>query len=332
MTLPLKPETEPRFFQKLAEAEAKKDPVAAPVTALWPAPGVYHGMKPADYHATREIDGTRIASKSLLWDFFPNPRRWNDSPPKEVTAAMRWGSLVDCLTLTPSLFAESYVVAPETYLAPESAKKDAPMIAKPWNWNANACKAWRDERPDKEIVTADDLVDATKAMNRLLDHPAVASMMDGAATQVAMRFDSYLHGDKVLPLKGLLDIVPSRLGEWGDTLVDLKEIGQLDDIRGLERTIYERGYHAQAALYLDMWNALTGEKRKEFVFVFQLSSAPWEVAIVRLKPEAFEVGRDWYQKAARKWVECITTDIWPSPWDHIQEAGLPAYAYGKDAA
>lgn len=243
---------------------------------------------------------------------------------------MRWGSLIDCLALTPDLFDQQYDIAPPIYHAPESAKKDAPMIEKPWNWNASYCKEWRDERKGMEILTADESGDAYAAINTLFERPEVASMMANAKTQVALRFDlpESLTGVEglTLPCKALLDIVPDRQGEWGDSLADLKTTGKLDDMRQLEKTIYERGYHVQAALYLDLYNALTGEGRTEWLLVFQLASAPFEVAVVRLSTEAIAKGRDWYLTAIRKWAQCLTMDVWPSPFDGVIEASLPAWA------
>ncbi len=68
----------------------------------WPAEGIYDGIDPAVYFGPQPQGFANwTVSKSLLWEFARNPKRWLKSPPKVVTEAMKWGSLVDCLLLTP---------------------------------------------------------------------------------------------------------------------------------------------------------------------------------------------------------------------------------------
>lgn len=344
-------------------------------TPTWPAVGIYYGL-PTSVYFGPQPEGKRnwMVSKSLLWDFAKNPRRWLESPPKEITESMRWGSLVDCLTLTPDRFASSYVKQPETYVSkPEgdivlttafegewngraklcrewkAAQEQAGKTvmtpeqlaeasqAKPWNWNSSTCQQWRENLPaGVEIVNPFTLAEAEKASRKLCSRDEFREMMDGARTQVAMRFDfsDALHGVEGLNVcaKGLLDVVPALGGKWGSSLVDLKTTGKLDDLDQVERTIFSMGYHGQAALYLDMWNALTGENREGFVFVFQLAVAPYEVAVIELDPSAIVAGREWYLAAIRKWASTVSSGQWASPWDGIKWAKLPKWAAGKEAA
>lgn len=305
----------------------------------WPAVGIHPGIAPETYFAPHKGAITeRIVSKSMLWDFDRNPKRWLMSPEKEITEAMRWGSLVDCLALTPERFSEAYRIQPATYMSAESAKKDAPMIEKPWNWNANTCKAWREALPAGiEVIDTWKLKEAEAAAKTLCARREFAEMMEGARTQVGTRFDfgSGIHGIDGLKIagKGLIDIVPDRQGAWGGYLVDLKTTGKIDDMEQIERTIWNYGYHAQAALYIDMWNALTGEDRDRFILVFQLSAAPHEVAVVELSDEMIIAGREWYVQAIARWARIVTTGEWESPWDGVRVAGIPAWAAkrGRDA-
>jgi hypothetical protein len=337
----------------------------------WPAVGIHPGISPASYFAPHKGNvEDRMISKSLLWDFAANPLRWVLSPEKEVTEGMKWGSLVDCLALTPERFKDSYRVQPENYcnlpakmivtdafegewngklkvcrewkadreqegftvLTPEQFKEANQF--KPWNWNSTYCQAWRDALPaGVACISEYQMREAERAVKALGKRPEFAEMMAGARTQVGMRFDfgAGLHGIDgfTARAKGLIDIVPDIDGEWGGYLVDLKTTAKLDDIDQVERTIWNYGYHAQAALYIDMWNALTGEDREGFIFVFQLASAPYEVAVVELDEEAIIAGREWYLGAVRKWAETVTSGRWQSPWDGVKQAGIPAWAAKK---
>lgn len=332
----------------------------------WPAEGIYPGIDPKVYFASTS---PRIASKSHLWDFFPNPRRWLESPPKEISDAMKWGSLVDCLALTPLRFEAAYAIQPDTYV---SAPADVVMTTefegewnartkvcqewkkareaegktvmtpeqhaeavqpKPWNWNSDTCKQWlRDLTPGIEAISTFRNQEARRAVRKLFERPEFAEMMDGAQTQIGMRYDFphaiTRHG--TVQGKALIDIVPPLNGPWGEFLVDLKTTGKMDDIRQLERTIYERGYHAQGALYLDMWNALTGENRTRWANVFQINSDPYEVAVVELDAEALRIGRNWYLRAIQRWARCVALNEWPSPWDEIHVVGVPDWAAKKE--
>jgi hypothetical protein len=302
----------------------------------WPAVGVYPGIAPDVYFAEQPgPPSERIVSKSMLWKFHKNPRRYRDSPPMTITAAMKWGSLVDCLTLTPDRYEPGYRVKPETYLGPESAKKDAPMIEKPWNANSNTCKEWlASVGAGVEVISAEDYREACNARDTLFARKEFREMMIGAQTQVGMRFDmgESVHGHEglVIRSKSLMDIVPNRDGPWGHSLADLKMFANLNDMDDVEREIYKRGYHGQGALYLDKWNALTGEDRNEFFFVFQLSEPPYEVAIVQLSEEAILAGRKWYREATHKWGKVVLTGEWESPWDGIHVAHLPKRAERKE--
>lgn len=334
----------------------------------WPQPGIHPGIDPSVYFAPHKgAVEERFISKSLLWDFAKNPLRWLLSPEKEVTEAMKWGSLVDCLALTPERFKDSYKVQPESYsskpekyilttdcpvewngrqkdcrvwktekeaegftvLTPEQLAKASEE--KPWNWNSTTCQEWRDALPPEvECLSKFQLMEAEKAAKILCERPEFSEMMQGAKTQVGMRFDfgAGLHGIEgfTAPAKGLIDIVPDINGEWGSYLVDLKTTRNLDDMDQIERTIYNFGYHAQAALYLDMWNAITGDEREGFMFVFQLSTDPYEVAVIELDEEAIIAGREWYLDAVTKWARVVTSGKWESPWDGVRHAGLPGWA------
>lgn len=330
---------------------------------IWPAEGIYPGIDPKTYFAPTE---PRIISKSLLWDFYANPWRWLNAPPKEVTDSMKWGSLVDCLALTPERFDAAYKIQPDTYVnAPANvvlttayegewngrtkacrewkAAKEAEGLTvmtpeehavasepKPWNWNSETCKTWlRDLPAGIEAISVSRNRDARHAAAMLMARPEFAEMMDGAQTQVAVRMDfpeAVTRQPGIIRGKAMLDIVPARGGKWGHCLVDLKTTGKLDDIRQMERTIYERGYHAQAAFYRDMWEIVTGENREEFAFVFQQIAAPYEVAVVVLNKKALGIGREWYMSAIQKWAECVARNEWPSPWNGVHRVGVPDWA------
>ncbi len=78
------------------------------------ASGVAYGRvdNPQAYHDSKK-DIPHCVSKSMLMDFARNPFKWKyrqDEGIEKVSLGFRFGSLVDCLALTPEQFQHSYLV------------------------------------------------------------------------------------------------------------------------------------------------------------------------------------------------------------------------------
>jgi len=77
-------------------------------------------ISPRDYHSKLTCNRANIhaadsfLSKSVLWELDSRSLwKWRYHPRKmEPTAAMQWGSLVDCLATTPELLSESIAISP----------------------------------------------------------------------------------------------------------------------------------------------------------------------------------------------------------------------------
>jgi len=120
----------------------------------------------------------------------------------------------------------------------------------------------------------------------------------------------------------MIDLVPQA----GDDLVDIKttsSIGKADDLASL---VVRRGYHFQAALYLDLFNAATGLERTNFVLAFVETSAPYETAIVNLSGDFIEQGRIEYMNAIAKYQKCVSEKFFPKAVEGIQELSFPKWA------
>ena len=288
----------------------------------WPDQGIYPNISPDDYFGLKDLaSGYNPVSKSLLWKFANNPKRWRDSPPVKKTDSMKWGSLVDCLTLTPDNFEKCYIVQPETYLS-AGKKKDDPYVEKPWNWNSTTCKQWREDlKEGVECISTFEYREACRARDILLNNPFFKMAMDGGLTQVGLSFDFCN-----LKTTAMLDVLPSLSGGFGDSIWDLKTTAKLESPNHLVKIIDQFGYAVQAAMYLDVYNALSGENRSEFYFCFQESSSPYEVAVVELSSEAILAGRAWYLSAIEKWSKYLEDGICESPWDIIHQVELPKWS------
>jgi len=225
-------------------------------------------------------------SKSMLWDFTERGAgKWRCAGPKIITDAMVFGQLVHALALSPDTVESEFLVSPFE------------------DYRTKAAREWRDEQKaaGKNVIKEADFTIAKQIVDCI------------ANTELLYHYGHCCYEVAVYgsigasELKGMIDIVP----DVGDCLVDLKTIETIESPDQIDKVVFNRGYHWQAALYLDLFNAATGENRTRFDFVFIEKSYPYETAIVSLSPEAIALGRDGYMNALAKFQRCGQRNEWP---------------------
>lgn len=114
-------------------------------------------------------------------------------------------------------------------------------------------------------------------------------------------------------------------------VVDYKTARAVDPT-ALQRAVYEHGYHAQAAWYLDAVKALdlAGDQEPAFVFVFQAKTAPYLVHLVELDFPAIALGAARNDRALRIYAECERTGNWPGFNNTITYLPLPPWGEKRD--
>lgn len=243
---------------------------------------------------------TAPASKSLLWDFNASPYKWRHSSNKETTRAMDLGTLI-----------HSAILKPKTAIRELAAVSPFP------DFRTLAAQKWRDDQREmgRMIVTDADI-------------RAASGCEQVFAEDYAQRFGGTYKSEVAvfaeigaIKIKGMIDLVPNDL----DCLVDLKTTAKVGSTHDILRTITNYGYHWQAALYLDLWNAATGENRDRFIFCFIEPSEPHETAWIELSSDFIELGRIGYMNALAKWQACCATGIFPRQHEGITVLQKPAY-------
>ena len=103
---------------------------------------------------------------------------------------------------------------------------------------------------------------------------------------------------------------------------------------GLAKTIASWGYDLQAAHYLAVWKAATGEDRK-FRIVFVEKEAPFGVQVAELYRKPGD-DADWFDHAdalaadaRRIWGECLTSGQWPGYPARVAIVGAPGWHLTK---
>lgn len=278
-------------------------------------PDSYHRRDPSIPRGNPQY----VMSRGELMEFSHCPHRWvsgykEDDEPKD---SQEWGSLIDTLLLDPVRFSDKYAIAPATYMA-EGKKKGDPPVEKPWNWNATACKEWRDAQEGKAVIKTEDELAATNAVHLLKCDPIVSEVLFCSDKQVMVTAD---YEDEetgvIVPLRTLIDIAPSKdYDTYANCLIDLKTCCLADPVAWV-KAVFQHKYHVQSALYLDVYNAATGENRREFRHIVQESFAPYEIAKRILSEEYIKLGREKYQDALRLYARCIKENHWPD-YDELQ--------------
>ena len=202
-----------------------------------------------------------------------DPERVIESP----SDALRLGSLVHCLALTPHQFAPEFRVLEERRTKAGQAE---------WSWTV--AQGWTPIKPDelekaRAIVAA---LQAHKDAHRLLFY--------GKKERTILQ----QRPTGLLPLKARLDVhcEAKRL------IVELKTTRDL----GVIRASMERyRYPLSAAFYRDI------TRSQATVFVFVQTRPPHDIEIVDFPRAHLEEGREQWKAALRRFDECWRANQWP---------------------
>lgn len=272
-------------------------------------------------------DKSFVMSRSQLVEFAKNPEKWLAGALVEddSTKQMDFGSALDCLLTMPDSFEATFAVCPAVYPC-EPTKKD-PRAEKPWNKNANYCDDWELKQIDagKTVLSANMLSEVKIAFAAIQSKHAIRTMFECSAKQVLMTAD-WQDDDSglIVPFSALVDLVPHLSSTtWGKSLADLKT-ARNGNPATWPRTVDDSGYDVQAALYLDIYCAATGEDRTDFVHIIQENTFPFHVVTPPplLSSEFLDWGRSKYKSALRLYCQCLSTGVWPS----YEQQGI---AYGS---
>lgn len=256
-------------------------------------------ISPRDYHSKLTCNRANIhaadsfLSKSVLWELDSKSLwKWRYHPRKmEPTAAMQWGSLVDCLATTPELLAKSVAVSPyDSYRTKEA-------------------RDWRDAQLAAKLIlaTKDDIELAKQAAKMLTETcKASADIFAKSKSQVII-------AGRVLDVKvkGLVDLAP----EGEDFLADLKTTSDFS-AGGFAKAVSNFGYHVQAGMYLNLWNAMfPDDQRTRFKFVWQESEAPFETCVTELSPPDIEAGWLYASTLIQRLIDATAANKWPMAFE-----------------
>lgn len=202
-------------------------------------------------------------------------------------------------------------------LEPEKPLESLVAISPYVDYRTKEAREWRDsQRMVGKVIATEEEVSMAKACAEVFREDYAQKFQAKTQNEVAV-FGRIGETE----VKGMIDMVPDGL----DCLIDLKTTSSIDSLDNLQRNIVNRGYHWQAALYLDLWNAASGEKRTRFVVCFMETEYPHETAWVELSENLIDIGRAGYMNAVAKWQSCVATDTWPRSVEGLAIIETPKY-------
>lgn len=281
-------------------------------------PEVYHRQEPGVGPGNPAF----VMSRSQLKAFSACPEKWRRGVKPTDSDSTEWGSMIDCLMLTPHRFDSLYAVAPETCTATKTMDivkkgKAAAGDQIPWNPLCAEAKEWKEEQKaaGKICLTQEERAEASTAQANLMADPYIGPLIKLSQKQVMIVAEYHDKATRlIVPMKFLIDLVPRMDSpSYGQDLADLKSAR--DGSPGpWGTTSFKEWYHVQGAMCLDAWNAATGENRINFRHVIVENSHPHQQGRRLLGQDQIDRGRLDYISALRSYCQCLQTNKWPS-WD-----------------
>jgi hypothetical protein len=283
--------------------------------------GCYENLSNEEYHSSWALSSTK--AKRLL----QSPA--HSLVPIKRTPAMEDGSALHALVLEPER--DLVPIMPEKYALPErpedangKAKKDSP--------EKKMFLDWKKECASREV--------AQEYWRAALDPEAI--LLDGARLHNVQSMAQSVLNNEGLKRGGLLDglkeasffatdkktgaYVRAKLDIWNpDTRIicDVKKCKDASE-RGFRSAVAEYGYHLSAAMYIEVLEML-GHQVDHFYFICVDAYAPHAVAVYELCDNSLDQGRREWRKAAKLWLGCKKSGVWPGYSTGITTLTLPGW-------
>ncbi|MEM6260470.1 MAG: PD-(D/E)XK nuclease-like domain-containing protein [Planctomycetota bacterium] len=259
---------------------------------------------PADqYHALK------LASNSLLSKMLQSPAhaRYAMSNPSPTTPALKMGSAIHTAVLEPGLYDTAYYQLQH--------KLDRRTKAGKQQWN-DLLLTYGDDY----ILTAEEGELVAQVRHAVMTHPlAKALLANREHTEASMLWRDEATG---VCCRARADAVVEFNGKR--FLVDLKTTQDASP-RSFERSIFNFGYHRQAAHYLAGAEAV-GIPAQGFAIIAVEKTAPYGCAVYMLEQPAVLAGDTQRMRLLERWAECEATGEWPGYPARAHEIGIPAWA------
>lgn len=263
--------------------------------------GVFRHSYP-EYAALDAVNFSTL--KYLSWS--PLHYRFACDHPRPSTAPMRLGTATHMAILEPARFDRKYVVY-------------EPEVGDSSRRGTKAWEAFADAHKGQVILKQPEYDAATRMRDAVRSSPEAMRYLRKGDAEVTLVWQDKETG---LWLKGRVDWISQSVA---DVIADLKTAG---DVRpwAFQSAYARMQYHAQAAMYGDGLEAITGRPSYHKCVAIE-SVEPHDVVVYDVIGEPLEQGREAYRGWLTQLVECRQKDEWPglSPGAELS-LRLPAWA------
>jgi hypothetical protein len=254
------------------------------------------------YHAHPAI------SRSMIMDFIKLPQLCyykyiNPATKSESTAPMDFGTALHSAILEPDDFEATYIEHVK-YTGTGSQALNKEFIAK-------------SHKNKKKLLLPEDIEKIEFMKKNFNDCTYAAEKLKGACIEQSIFWTDEETG---LDVKVRPDFSFNGVG------CDLKTTRSIEPA-DFSKSMYEFGYHVQAAMVLDALTISTGVPHDVFIIFAFENSAPYCMAPLFVSEEALEIGRARYRKALIEMKACFDN---PVMWTMPREIGLPTWATQKE--
>lgn len=223
------------------------------------------------------------------------------------------GSMAHQMVMEPARPLPKVEPYPATY-------RDSKGVEKDWHMGATYCKEWAAIREANGIFTMsrkgtksapgyDDIFGMVKSATL---HSEIRSVLTHYLTKVEVSVISLAAGIDMM-IRTRIDLAPGfddDVPSGQRFLADFK-FTQDPSPKAFPFKIAQMGYHHQAAISLDLWNAHHPHDQRHRWKIFAVGQKPPYLAVVHeLSEEFIQVGRDEYPNLIRRFFRCYSTGQW----------------------
>lgn len=265
-------------------------------------PGIHYDLPEADYHADPVEGGSLSQSGAKVLQKPGGPARfhWWRTHPQPSKPHFDLGKAVHA----------------------EVLGSGAEWVENPYpDFRSKAAREWRDEQVGAGLVVlSSDDAERVRGMAAAIAASPLADELLVGEREVSM----FTRDPSGVMLRGRVDMVHGDLG-----IVDLKTTGRLASDEDFTRSVWNFGYHQQAAWYMDQADELQLCEPR-FRFVVQETQPPYLIGFYELTDDYVGVGRDLNRQAIDLYAECTQRNDWPGLEASVVPLLPPAWAYDDE--
>lgn len=224
---------------------------------------------------------------------------------------MAAGSALDAL-LTGDTAGKHIAVKPATYTDDKGA-------VKPWNGNANACKAWLEENANAEIITSEQDSEIKAALPLAREALAVLQKVNGGEIHYQVTLRGELSG---IPIQTRPDMM------LGNSFPDLKYINS-DAFAKFDRNFLDSRYFLQAGLAYGLGIGVLDTYPEASFLLLESGTIHPRCRVVNIQRHILVAGWDKARRIADEIAEVKASRLGFVDQIQFTELNLPAWAEAK---